>query len=46
MNGHDRRADQADRMLGHGPYHLLASLATNQASFSALSSHVNPSARA
>ncbi len=46
MNGHDRGADQADRMFGHGPYHLLASLTTNQTSFSALSSHVNPSARA
>ncbi len=46
MNGHDRGADQADRMFDHGPYHLLASLTTNQASFSALSSHVNPSARA
>src|SRR6266480_1064224 len=46
VNGHDRGADQANRMLGHGPYHLLASLTTNQASFSALSSHVNPSPRA
>ena len=39
MNGHDRGADQADGMLGDGPYHLLASLTANQAGFAGLISH-------
>ena len=39
MNGDDGGANQADRMLGHRPYHLLASLTANQASFAALLSH-------
>ena len=39
MNGHDRRAYQADRMLGDRPYHLLACLTANQAGFAVLISH-------
>jgi hypothetical protein len=39
MNGDDRGANQADRMLGHRPYHLLASLTAKQARFAVLISH-------
>src|SRR3989442_9947022 len=39
MNGHDRGADQADRMFDHRPNHFLASFAANQAGFAVLISH-------
>ena len=40
MNGDDGGANQADRMLGHRPYHLLASRTANHAGFAVLISHV------
>jgi hypothetical protein len=39
VNGHDRGADQADRVLRHWPYHLLASLAANQFGFALFFGH-------
>ena len=39
MNGHDRGADQADRMFRQWPYHLLASFAANEPGFAYFISH-------
>jgi hypothetical protein len=39
MDRHHRGADQADRVLSHRSYHLLASFAANQAGFAFLFRH-------
>src|SRR6202011_3732317 len=46
VNGHDRRADQADRMLSQRPDHLLTPLAQNQIDLALLVSHLDPSEKA
>lgn len=39
MHGHDRRGDQANRIFGQRPDHLLAPLTANQLGFALLFSH-------
>jgi len=39
VNGHDRDADQADRVFRHWPYHLPASFAANEPGIADFISH-------
>lgn len=44
MNGHDRGTNQADRVVGEGPDHFLATLAANEFGIALFLSHPgNPS---